>query len=237
MNFKIHHFKSLTSTQDKAKELAKNGISDAVIISETQTKGRGRMNRKWLSSPGNLFMSIIIRPKGVENIQHLTFAAAICVVKSIKKIAGISTKIKWPNDVNYKGKKLCGILTEGIFGSENCAIVGIGLNVNQKKFSKDLPNAISLYLATTKQYEVRKFTEDILGNFEKYVQKYNSGKLKEIRAEWLKFSDTIGKKITINTLKKEIKGTAIGINDDCSLKIKTKNKIISVYEGDVSIRY
>lgn len=237
IQFKIHHFESLTSTQDKSKEFAAKGLFDIAVISEKQTLGRGRMQRKWASSPGNLFMSIVLKPIDIKNLQYLTFAAAISAVKSVKTIAKINCSIKWPNDVNYNGKKLCGILTEGIFGNENFAIVGIGLNVNQKKFGKNIPNATSLYLATKKEFELGKLTKEILNNFQKYVKKYNSGNLESIRDEWLKYSNTIGHKITVKTLKKEIKGTAVGINDDCSLKVRTKNGIINVYEGDVSIRY
>ena len=235
--FKIHNFKSLTSTQDKAKEFAKIGSSNQVVISQIQTTGRGRMNRIWSSRKGNLFMSIIVSPKDTENLQHLTFAAALSVVKSVKKLAKINTTIKWPNDVNYHGKKLCGILTEGIFGKENYTIIGIGLNVNQKKFSNDIPNATSLYLATKKEHPAQKLAKEILANFNNYLSKYNSGKLREIRNEWLDNSDTINKKLTIKTFKKQIKGTAIGINDDCSLRVKTKKGNISIYEGDVSIKY
>src|SRR3989338_10621694 len=138
MAYKIHYFKSLESTQDKAKEFAKKNLSNAVIVADVQTKGRGRFKRKWHSAKGGLWMSILLKPKNTENLQYLTFIAAIAVVKSIKKIANLKTSIKWPNDVHFNGKKLCGILTEGDFGKENFAVIGIGLNVNQKKFSKEI---------------------------------------------------------------------------------------------------
>lgn len=138
--YKIHHFKSLASTQDKAKEFSKKGLSNVVITADVQTEGRGRFKRKWHSSKGGLWMSILLKPKSAENMQYLTFVAAISVVKVIKKMTGIDAKIKWPNDVHYKGKKLCGILTEGIFGKESYAVVGIGLNVNQDKFPTDIKN-------------------------------------------------------------------------------------------------
>ena len=119
MTYKIFHFKSLTSTQDKAKEFSKKRLSNVVIISDIQTKGRGRFKRKWYSNSGGLWLSILLKPKDTGNLQYLTFAAAVAVVRSIKKITNLNTNIKWPNDVHYKVKKLCGILTEGIFGKEN----------------------------------------------------------------------------------------------------------------------
>ena len=86
MLYAVHHFKSLTSTKDKAKEFARKGLSNAVIISDVQTKGRGRFNRKWHSDKGGLWMSILLKSDNIENMQYLTFAAGISVVKSIKKI-------------------------------------------------------------------------------------------------------------------------------------------------------
>ena len=134
--YKIYHFKSLPSTQDKAKEFAKKGLSNVIIIADVQTRGRGRFKRKWYSSKGGLWMSILLKPSTIQNLQYLTFSAAVAVVKAIKKILNLNIKIKWPNDVHYNGKKLCGILTEGIFGKENHVVVGIGVNVNQNKFTK-----------------------------------------------------------------------------------------------------
>src|SRR3989344_3472397 len=136
--YKIYHFKSLTSTQDKAKEFSKKGLNKIIIISDVQTKARGRFKRKWHSSKGGLWMSILLKPENVKDLQYLTFAAAISVVESVKKITKINTNIKWPNDVHYKGKKLCGILTEGNFGKENYVVVGFGLNVNQNHFPYDI---------------------------------------------------------------------------------------------------
>src|SRR3989338_7594384 len=149
--YKIYRFKSLPSTQDKAKEFSRKGLSNIAVIADIQTKGRGRFKRKWHSQKGSLSMSILLKPSNIKNLQYLTFAAAISVVKSIKKSANLNTKIKWPNDVHYKGKKLCGILTEGIFGKENYAVVGIGLNVNQDKFPYDIKNTASSLKIIKKQ--------------------------------------------------------------------------------------
>ena len=161
MEYKIYRFKSLTSTQDKAKELSKKKLSDAVIVAENQTRGRGRFKRKWSSDKGGLWMSISLKPDDTKNLQYLTFAAAISVVKSIKKIANLKTSIKWPNDIHYKGKKLCGILTEGIFGNENYAIVGIGVNVNQNKFPDEIRDiASSLKMVNKRKINIKKLEEN-----------------------------------------------------------------------------
>ena len=175
MSYQIHHFKSLTSTQDKAKEFSKRRLSNLVIIADNQTKGRGRFKRKWYSGKGGLWMSILLKPKNVKNLQYLTFAAAISVVKSIENMSNLKTNIKWPNDVHYKGKKLCGILTEGVFGKENFVIVGIGLNVNQNKFNKEIKNiATSLRIIKHKIFDINQLIKNVSNEFfELYNNYYN----------------------------------------------------------------
>ncbi len=238
--YKISHFNSLTSTQDKAKEFAKKGLSGVIIISNIQTKGRGRFKRKWHSSKGGLWMSIVLKPKNTENLQLLTFAAAVAVVKSIKKLTNINAKIKWPNDVHYKGKKLCGILTEGIFGKENCVVVGIGLNVNQDNFPDGIKNiAASLKTINGKEVNIKESMKIIIGQFSNlYENYYNKNKFDKILREWKKYSDTIGKNVKVISRNKLWNGKAVGLDENCSLSVKLKNKkIIKIAEGDIKIRY
>ncbi|MBI4454186.1 biotin--[acetyl-CoA-carboxylase] ligase [Candidatus Woesearchaeota archaeon] len=240
MPYQIYHFNSLTSTQDKAKEFAKKGLDNIIIVADKQTEGRGRFKRKWHSDKNGLWMSILLKPKNVQNLQYLTFAAAIAVVESIKKIANLNTNIKWPNDVHYKGKKLCGILTEGIFGKENCIIVGLGLNVNQNKFQNEIKNtATSLKIVKHKIINIRKLMKSILDEFFYFYNNYYAtNKLGKILNIWKKDCDTINKDVKIITKTKTLHGKVVDVDNDCNLLLKTKrNKIIKIIEGDVNVRY
>ena len=239
MNYKLFHFHSLTSTQDKAKEFAKKGFSNIVIVADVQTKGRGRFKRKWFSDKDGLWMSILLKPKNVENLQYLTFIAAISVAKSIKKTTNLNANIKWPNDVHYKGKKLCGILTEGIFGKNNYVIVGIGLNVNQNKFPNEIKNiAISLKIINNIKINFKKIMGNILDEFfYLYNNHYSKNKLKNILKIWKRYCDTINKNVIVITRTKKLKGKVLGIDEECRLILKTENNIIKIIEGDVSVRY
>lgn len=239
MPYKIYHFNSLASTQEKAKEFAEKGLSNTVIVADVQTKGKGRFKRKWFSDRGGLWMSILLKPKNTGKIQYLTFAAAVAVVKSIKRISKLKTNIKWPNDVHYKGRKLCGILTKGIFGKENYVVVGIGLNVNQNKFPKEIENiAVSLSMICKKFFNKNIFLRNICNGFFKLYQYYNENKFEDILKVWEKYCDILNKNVTVITRKKKLSGKIIGIDADCNLLLKLKNnKIIKIVEGDVSIRY
>ena len=237
--YKILHFKSLPSTQDMAKEFTKKYLENIVVVADSQTKARGRFNRKWHSKKGGLWFSILIKTKNIENIQYITFISALSVVKSIKQIAKLETKIKWPNDVHYMGKKLCGILTESILGNENLIIIGVGLNLNQSYFANEIKNiATSLKIIKNKNFSKDLFLKNILTNFaDIYENKYKKNKLKFILKSWKRNSDTLGKDVEVLTKNGVLTGKAVGIDKNCSLIIKLKNrKLFSVIEGDVKIR-
>ena len=237
---KIYHFKLLASTQEKAKELSRKSLSDAVIVADMQTKGRGRFNRKWHSAKGGLWMSILLKTEDVKNLQYLTFIAATATAKSINKNAKIDAKIKWPNDIYYKGRKLCGILTEGIFGEDDYAVIGIGININQKKFQNDIKGiATSLKIIKNKDFEIKKIMQNVLDEFFRlYNSYYRKNKFKNIQEIWKRRCDTINKNIIVSKMSKKIVGKAIGIDKDCNLLLRLDNKkIVKIIEGDVSIKY
>ena len=235
MPYKIYHFKTLTSTNDKAKELLEKGRRNFAVVAETQTKGRGRFGRKWHSSKEGLWVSIALKPKFSHNLQFLTFIASIAVVKAIRKTAKINAMLKWPNDIYCNGKKLCGILTEGIFGKEDFAAIGIGLNVNQKRFSKEIGNiATSLKIITKKKFNRIFFLKNILDEFEKLHEVYENENFGRIIKEWKKYSDNIGKMAKVAAMQKTHYGKILKVNNDCSLTLKLNNgKIVKIAEGDL----
>jgi len=240
MPYKIYHFKSLPSTQDKAREFAKKGLSNIIIVADTQAKGRGRFKRKWHSTKGGLWMSILLKPKNIGSMQYLTFIAAISVVKAIKKITKLKTNIKWPNDVHYKGKKLCGILTEGVFGKSSNVVIGIGLNVNQSEFQEEIKNtAASLRTIKHRAFDIKKIKEIIVDEFfYLYNHFYIKNKEQSILKIWKGHCDTINKEVIVITKTKKMRGKAIGVDNDCNLLLKLKNNSIAkIIEGDIQIRY
>ena len=230
-------FKKINSTNEKAKELAKKGLFDIVVVAEEQTKGKGRFNRKWLSSEGGLYFSILVRGENVEKAKYLTFIAAVSVVKAIFGVAKLKTKIKWPNDVHITKKKLCGILTETSSGKESYVVVGVGINVNQSKFNKKISNiATSLRIELNKKINKDKILNQFLKEFGKLCHQYKNKKYKKILNLLKENCDTIGKNIKVKTLNKLFYGKVIDVDKDCNLIAKLKNgKIKKIIEGDVFI--
>ena len=134
----IEYVESCSSTQIIAHKLAQEGAPDGtVVLTETQTAGRGRMARKWDSAAGKgVWMSVILRPDVVpQKAPQFTLVTAVAVVRAIEEVTKLQPKIKWPNDILLNGKKCTGILTELQSDADGiqALIIGIGLNINQEK--------------------------------------------------------------------------------------------------------
>src|SRR6266700_3606798 len=131
----IRVFEETTSTNDVVERLARDGVKEGVVVfAESQTKGRGRLGRKWMSpARRGLWFSILLRPDlRPQETTQLTVASATALRRAIQAHTGLKPEIKWPNDLLVCGKKVAGILTElhGELDHVKYVIVGIGVNVN-----------------------------------------------------------------------------------------------------------
>ncbi len=164
--FRILHYDTLDSTNNKAKELAKLGAEEGtVVFADYQTKGRGQFRRRWLSPKGkNLLFSIILRPvhMKVNSISMMTQVAAMSMRDTLQKELNLKSKIKRPNDLLVQGKKVCGILVESSSYSNSVEylIVGVGLNVNSKA-NELVRRATSIY----EEVGVKQDRNKLLGSF------------------------------------------------------------------------
>ncbi len=161
----IKRFSQLKSTNLKAKELASKGAEPwTVVVTEKQTAGYGRKRSGWFSPKGGLYFSVILPKSQIEDLQTITILAAFIVAKVIKGKFNLEPFIKLPNDVWVSGKKIAGILTENIIGSEvKLSVMGIGLNTNVGKFEKELENsATSLRIETGKETDNEQIMVEIL---------------------------------------------------------------------------
>lgn len=162
---KILNFKTLPSTNEKAKALARKKIAPwRVLVAEEQTAGYGKEKVFWFSPKGGLYFSMILPKSQIEDLQTLTILAAFIVAKTIKENFSLEPLIKLPNDVLLNGKKVCGILTENVIGKEvKSSVIGIGLNTNIDKFPKELENmATSLKIELGKEVDNKKILEQIV---------------------------------------------------------------------------
>ena len=144
-----------------------NGI---VVISETQTKGRGRLDRKWFSPPGGIWMTIILQPNlEMIDLSKITLLSASAIAETLIKSYKLSLNIKWPNDIFFNGRKLSGILAESEKVSDVIyLIIGIGINVNNdfSNYKNENLSAVSLKEITGRQINRNLLIARILNEFE-----------------------------------------------------------------------
>ena len=207
------------------------------MISEIQTKARGRLGKKWESPEGGIWMSLILRPKvPPARIGLITIATGVAIAKSIRSL-GLDAKIKWPNDVLIHGDKISGVLTEvnATFNEIDWVVVGIGIDSNLKL--EDFPEDIRVGTTTLNEELPTDIDENeliaiFLGEFEKVYKLYKDSEIEAILKDWRDLSDTIGKYVNITqTGGKITQGYVVGINNEGSLIIEKQDgsleKIIS----------
>lgn len=237
----IIHFDTIESTNDYGKEIAGKELDGTVIISEEQTKGKGRLGRNWHSKSGEgIWMSIILKPNMTPyKAPFITLIAGASIVKSLNEL-GIDTTIKWPNDVIINGKKICGILTELSAEIEriNHIVLGIGINVKTIDFSPEISE-----IATSLQKEGYNLSrvdivKMILEQFEKlYIDYVENDNKKETIDICRKYSAVIGKEIyAIRGENKELV-TCLDLDENGNLIVKKDNgEIVQIMSGEISIR-
>ena len=236
---KILFFEEVDSTNNKAKQIALDEKEGAVVISEMQTSGRGRRGREWQSPKGGIYVSFILKPNvSPERAPQLTLVSSLALVETLNAIDGnLNAKIKWPNDVLIKGKKISGILTELSADMEkiNYIVVGVGVNINTDINS--LPEtATSLKLEMREEVLVKLFLKSFLEHYDSVYQEYLDGGINQIIQRWKDNSDTLGKNVKIIGINETYEGLAKDIDENGALILRVDNKEIKVYSGDVSLR-
>ncbi len=240
----VYYYDTITSTNIEAKKIAPSEKEGTILVSESQTAGRGRLGRRWQSPKGKgIWMSIILKPK-IPPIQvaKMTLIGAVAVNLALKDM-GIDSYIKWPNDIVINGKKVCGILTEMSceLNMINYVIMGIGINVNLGKddFKGEVfDTGTSLKIETGKEINRKELLAKVLNKFEElyipFVEKNDLSKVIEISKE---NSILLGKEVRIICNDKEKIGKAIDINEEGELVIEYRNgEIENVLSGEVSVR-
>jgi BirA family transcriptional regulator, biotin operon repressor / biotin---[acetyl-CoA-carboxylase] ligase len=240
----IQVFEQTTSTNEVIEMLARGGAAEgAVVFAESQTKGRGRLGRRWESaSHCGLWFSVLLRPQlRVPACTQLTITGATALARAIRNQTGLMLEIKWPNDIMYEGKKLAGILTElsGELDFVRYVILGIGVNVNQETsdFSKDLAKtATSLLLATGQKISRPELAVSILEALDADYQRLNSGQFGSLADEWSQQCATIGRQICLRIGGRTLEGRAEALDEDGALLLRTEHgRLERIIGGDVTL--
>lgn len=237
------YFKEVTdSTNEDIKRLANLGAEEfTIVMAKKQTGGKGRMARTFFSPEGGLYFSVLLRPRlTADTCLKITTAAAVSMAAATEKVTGLKPKIKWVNDIYIKGKKVCGILTEGAFDAESAelkyAVLGLGVNVATPKggFSEEIKNKAGALFETSTPPSLVYFAliNEFLREFKAYYSDIeNMPHIEKYRA----YSLLDGKKVTYQKDKKTYEGTVLGIGDEGELIVKQGGNKIPLSSGEVSI--
>ncbi len=233
----IYSFESTDSTNKVAYDLAREGAKEGVVVlAEEQRKGKGRLGRRWVSPPGGIYMSCIIRPDMRPNeIEEFTLVAALSIANSIMELTGLEAEIKWPNDICINGKKVCGILTEMKAESDRIdfIILGMGINVNISERSIP-PLATSLKKELKKQISRVELVKRLLLNLEKEYNTFKKKGFGEVRDKIKDLSQTLGKRVKVTSCDKVYEGEAVDIDHEGALILRLDTGIMQrILSGDV----
>jgi BirA family transcriptional regulator, biotin operon repressor / biotin---[acetyl-CoA-carboxylase] ligase len=236
----LHHFESCGSTNAEAFTLAQEGaFHGEVVVAETQTAGRGRRGRSWVSPPGlNVYTSIVVRPEvPPARAPELTLVAAVAAVETLRD-AQVNAAIKWPNDLVVGKKKIAGILTELAADAERVqfAVVGVGINLNvdPRTFSSELASLATSAIAERGQDVPRAlFVAAFLSNFERWYDLWLDEGFGPVRDAWRTKAQTLGQPVVVKQEPGEWRGVAEDIDESGALLVRTESGLRRVLAGDV----
>lgn len=240
----VRVFDSTTSTNDVVEKLARDGAKEGVVVfAETQTKGRGRLGRQWLSPKGKgLWFSILLRPDlPPQAVTRLTIASATGVARAIRKHTGLAPQIKWPNDILFGEKKVAGILTElsAELDTIKYVVLGIGVDVNLE--TEDLPVelrkiATSLRIESGQKQNRAELAAQMMRQLDYDYQRILTGDFDEVADEWVAQCSTIGKQINVETGGHSVHGRAEALDSDGALLVRTTHgRLERIMGGDVTV--
>jgi len=240
----IQVFQETASTNDIVEKLARDEVREGVVVfAESQTKGRGRLGRRWVSPSGKgLWFSVLLRPKLPPTAAtQLTVVSAVAVARGIERQTGLRPSIKWPNDIVFGTRKAAGILLE--LGAEldhiRHVVLGIGIDVNQTE--DELPGelrpiATSLRIEAGRAFDRADLAASVLTELESAYGRLRRGDFHEISDEWMRRCCTLGKRVSIRTGDRVVVGRAESLDEDGALLVRTDHgRLEHIIGGDVSL--
>ena len=240
----IQVFEETTSTNDVMARLARGGVKEGVVIfAESQSKGRGRLGRRWISpARKGLWFSVLLRPDiAPQAATQLTIAAATALARAITLQTGIVPEIKWPNDLLIRGKKMAGILTEMSAELDHLkeVILGIGIDVNQE--ANEMPAALrktatSIRIESGQMVDRAGLAVAILRELDRDYERIKRGEFEMIAEQWQELCTTIDSQVSIRVGDRVIRGRAESLDADGALLLRGPHGHLErITGGDVTM--
>ena len=233
MQHHLLHFKEIDSTNDYLKNSYQLLNNFTFVSADYQSHGKGRNDRTWISEPGdNLMFSFLIKDEDLLKQPHIISLVVAMEVASLIESYGVkNVSVKWPNDVLVGDKKICGILAEAQI--PDYLVVGVGVNINQEKFPKDLRRpATSLSLELKKEASVDEFKEKII---KRIVESLANLDTAPYLTYYKKHNYLLSKQVRVLFDGNDFIGQVIGIDKFFNLKVYGRDRLMLVDSGEVEI--
>ena len=241
---KVVYYDETDSTNNQAKAYGEKGEAHGTLfVADMQAAGKGRRGRVWVSPAGSsIYMTILLHPDVLPTkAPQLTLVMAMAVAEGIRKVTGLETKIKWPNDIIVNGRKVCGILTEMSTEIDyiNYVVIGDGINVNQETFPEEIRDtATSLKIETGSSVRRSVLIATIMECFEQFYEVFMTTEdLSGLQERYNAMLVNLGREVRVLEPGNEYEAHALGINRTGELIVRTPDgQEKEIYAGEVSVR-
>ncbi len=241
---KFFVYDEVGSTNDVLRELIGDGLAadGAVVVSDSQTVGRGRLGRKWLSPGGvNLYLSALFCPEvSLRKSSVFTFLAS-CALVEVFSGYGVEATIKWPNDILVGGKKISGVLTElgTSDGAVDYLVIGIGVNLNlpeefiRREMEDISEKTTSLSILLGEEVNREKFCAELINALDRFYGEFRRRGTGAIVDMWIEVWGFLGKEISVDVSGEVVSGVVERVDANGFLYLRTdKGDLRKVIAGD-----
>jgi len=226
-------YSEIGSTNDIAGMLAEKGADEGLVaLADRQTAGRGRLGRNWVSPPGaGIYVSVVLRPSAAA-AKLVTIAAGVAVTDGIESATGLSTHVKWPNDVQVSGRKLAGILAEGAVSH---VVLGIGINVQPAAYPLDVAaRATSIEAELGRPVDRGLVLAECLAALATRYRELSENRGASIVDAWrMRAAPMLGRRVEWESAGERHMGLAENIDDDGALIVKVGAATLRIRSGEV----
>lgn len=239
---RLHHLPETGSTNDVARELARAGApAGTLVVAERQTRGRGRLGRRWESPASlNLYLSLVLRPPlEADRPTQIPLVAGLATCEALRRWT--SAMLKWPNDVLIAGRKAAGILAEAETGGSKppALVLGIGVNVNAggEDFPPELrTTATSLRIAVGHPLDRAQVLVAVLDQLERWYERWARDGFAPLVPEWCARTAMLGRKVRVTAAAEVLEGVAVGLDESGALRLRDRHgREVAVRAGDVAL--
>jgi len=237
--FRLRRYPTIGSTNDAAKALARAGAADGTLVwADEQTEGRGRRGRPWRSPPGNLYLSLVLRPEcAASRAAQLGFVAALGLGDALTPLVGpaLPLRYKWPNDLLADGKKLAGILLESETSASDrvdFVVLGIGVNLVSAPEDVEFP-ATSLSAHGISGVTPPLLLEGFVRNFAGWTRRWREAGFAPVRTAWLAAASGLGERIRVRLERQTLVGRFRDLDEDGALMLDAAEGSRRIAAGEV----